>query len=200
MRVTLTDVGHWFDPHRVLFSGVSLTLIPGYVYGVTGPSGSGKSTLLSLLAGWSAPQQGRIDREGIARVQWVFQNPFGVARRTVVDHVSWPLIAQGLTRAEATRIGHELLARFGLAEVAGSCFEDLSGGESQRLMLARGVTTQPDLLLVDEPTAQLDRHTAAEVNAVLAQLSGVGRIVVVATHDPQTQAMCGTIIDLGGEK
>ena len=200
MRLTLNQVGHWFDPARVLFTDLNAELCPGMVVGVTGPSGSGKSTLLSLLAGWDVPKQGEITREGIDRVQWVFQNPHGVTRRTALDHVTSPLIAVGETRAQADEQGEKLLAQFGLSGVATSLFSSLSGGEAQRLMLARGVAANPDLLLVDEPTAQLDRHTAAEVNGALSALGGAGRIVVVATHDPQTKAMCTDVIDLAAEQ
>ena len=197
MRLTLHGVGHWFDPARVLFLGLEADLSPGNLYGVTGPSGSGKSTLLSLLAGWEKPRQGVILRWEVARVQWVFQNPHGVPRRTVLDHVASPLVAAGASRSQAEDEALALLGAFGLEALAGQVFGALSGGEAQRLMLARGLAARPDLLLVDEPTAQLDRHTAGEVNAVLSSLAGEGRIVVVATHDAQTQAMCSDIIDLG---
>jgi len=196
MHLRLAGIGHWFDPARVLFTGLDADLHPGGVYGVTGPSGSGKSTLLSLLAGWEPPRQGRIVRSGVERVQWVFQNPHGVPRRTVLDHVALPFVARGSSRGEADECAQELLVRFRLEALSDHLFGALSGGEAQRLMLARGVAAAPDLLLVDEPTAQLDRHTATEVNAVLASLSAQGRIVVVATHDLQTQAMCTSLIDL----
>lgn len=75
-------------------------------------------------------------------------------------------------------------------------FCDLSGGEAQRLMLARGIAAAPQLLLVDEPTAQLDRHTAREMNDHLHALSRSGVIVVIATHDPDTRDACTDVIDL----
>lgn len=197
MRVSLVGVGHWFQPGHVLFKGLDAELTDGCVYGVIGPSGAGKTTLLSLIAGWYVPREGNIERYEISHIQWVQQIPFGVARRTVMDHVALPLIAAGATRRQAESEGAQLLARFKLSGLESSEFCELSGGEAQRLMLARGVAAKPELLLVDEPTAQLDRHTAAGVNAVLAELSGEGRIVVVATHDMQTQSMCGSLIDIG---
>ena len=197
MRVSLVGVGHWFQPGRVLFKGINADLVAGCVYGVVGPSGAGKTTLLSLIAGWYAPREGSVERCGVCHVQWVQQNPYGVAHRTVMDHVALPFIAAGATRCEAEHEGAQLLSRFNLSGHESSEFCELSGGEAQRLMLARGVAAKPDLLLVDEPTAQLDRRTAAEVNAVLAELGGEGRIVVVATHDMQTQSMCGALIDIG---
>lgn len=89
-----------------------------------------------------------------------------------------------------------LLDRFDLAQVARRQFRDLSGGEAQRLMLARAVATGSDLLLVDEPTAQLDPATASAVNAVLGGVARDDAVVVVATHDPNTRAACTRVVDL----
>lgn len=197
MRVTLTGLGHRFSGQPWLFTGLDAVLLPGHVYAVTGPSGSGKSTLLALLAGWLDPGAGTVEREDVARVGWVFQNPHGVARRTAGDHVALPLLARGMTRGAATTRAGELMADFGLGDLVGREFAALSGGEAQRLMLARGVASGPDLLLVDEPTAQLDARTAAGVDATLGVLSGAGAIVVVATHDPHTRAACTDHLDLG---
>jgi ABC-type lipoprotein export system ATPase subunit len=196
MPVTATGLAHWFAEDRVLFHDLSFSLRRGWVYGVVGPSGSGKSTLLSLLAGWERPRQGLIERVAVDRIRWVFQNPHGVPRRTVLDHVALAFVGQGLSRSEADAGATELLGRFGLSDLAEVRFGALSGGEAQRLMLARGVASAPDLLLVDEPTAQLDRVTATEVNRTLSELSGQGIIVVIATHDPETRAMCDELIDL----
>ncbi|MFQ9100722.1 MAG: ATP-binding cassette domain-containing protein [Bifidobacterium adolescentis] len=97
---------------------------------------------------------------------------------------------------QAEACARELLAQFGLAERASSEYRELSGGEAQRLMLARGVASGADLLLVDEPTAQLDVHTADTVNARLDALSRRGMIVVVATHDHRTRDAATDVIDL----
>jgi ABC-type lipoprotein export system ATPase subunit len=126
----------------------------------------------------------------------VLQNPHGVARRTALDHVVLPLLARGLARRDAEARAAEILDRFALAAVADRQFRALSGGEAQRLMLARAVATAADLLLVDEPTAQLDLTTAATVNAVLAGIAQDDAIVVVATHDPHTRDACTRVLDL----
>ena len=89
-----------------------------------------------------------------------------------------------------------MLERFRLGSIASQPFSSLSGGEGQRLQLARAVAVAPDLLLVDEPTAQLDPHTAAEVNAVLGELAGSGSAVIIATHDRATAAACSRVVDL----
>lgn len=196
MRVTGAGLAHSFDGQTMLFSGLDFVLTPGDLVAVVGPSGSGKSTLLGLLAGWITPSSGTVQLDGIETVSWVFQNPLGVARRTVLDHVVLPLLASGMRRAAAEDIAHAALARFGLGGHAQKRFADLSGGEGQRLMLARASVRQPDLLLVDEPTAQLDRALAASVNGVLGQISSARSIVVVATHDADTMAACHRVINL----
>jgi ABC-type nitrate/sulfonate/bicarbonate transport system ATPase subunit len=142
-------LAHWFPGTGTLFSGLDATFDEGALVAVTGPSGSGKSTLLSLLARWEKPREGSVQWEGIASVGWVFQNPHGTARRTALDHVALPLVAQGLGRPEADQRALELLERFDLDAAALRPFAALSGGEGQRLMLARAMAKEPSLLLVD---------------------------------------------------
>ncbi len=192
----LTGVGHRFPGAPYLFRGLNAELRPGRITGLCGPSGSGKSTLLSILAGWVAPTEGTIDSDGVARTGWVFQNPYGVPGRTVLDHVCLPLLAAGETRGAARERALAVLADFHLAKAAPQPFRELSGGEAQRLMLARAVCAAPDLLLVDEPTAQLDMTTAATVNETLGAIARDGTIVVIATHDPHTRAVCDQVVDL----
>ncbi|MGN7192079.1 MULTISPECIES: ABC transporter ATP-binding protein [unclassified Curtobacterium] len=195
--MTLRGVGHRFRDGRWLFRGVDARLERGVVHALVGPSGSGKSTLLGIIAGMVEPTCGHVERDDGIRVGWVFQNPHGVARRSVVDHVALPYLASGARRPEAELRAEALLHRFGLGSRVGARFRDLSGGEAQRLMLARAVASAPDVLLVDEPTAQLDRSTASQVDRAVRELAGNGFAVVVATHDPSTRASCDTVHELG---
>lgn len=194
--VRATGLGHRFGQGPWLFRGVDLTLLPGIVHALTGPSGSGKSTLLGLLAGWVVPAEGTVERLGVSGLQWVLQSPHGVAMRTALDHVTLPMLASGASRGRAEHEAGELLDRFGLGDRADARFRELSGGEAQRLMLARAVAARPSLLLVDEPTAQLDQHTSRSVSRVIRELATAHTVVVVATHDPMTQAACDKVIDL----
>ncbi|OZG59992.1 ABC transporter [Bifidobacterium lemurum] len=194
--VRAVGLAHRFLGTDVLFERLDAAFVPGETVAVCGPSGSGKSTLLSILAGWEKPYAGHVERENIERVGWVFQNPYGVAERSALDHVVFPLLAKGLTRREAEPRALETMGLFDLGYAAGRRFSDLSGGEAQRLMLARAVCSRPDLLLVDEPTAQLDTRTAHSVSHVLGRLAGQGMIVVIATHDPDTRDACDRVIDL----
>jgi ABC-type antimicrobial peptide transport system, ATPase component len=200
VRVALDQVGHRFRRSGDwLFRHLTFEFRPGNVYALTGPSGSGKSTLLALLTGQGRPVEGAIHLTGIEKVSWVFQNPFGSPRRTALDHVVLPIIARGETAASAEEEAREHLARFDLESVTSRRFGELSGGESQRLMLARGLASRPSLLLIDEPTAQLDRRTAERVNAAIGAVADPGTIVVVATHDARTRDACTGHLDLGAD-
>lgn len=196
MLLKIDGLGHSFPGTGPLFEGLSFQVNPGSPTAVVGPSGSGKSTLLSIVAGWQEPIAGTVVREDISTVCWVFQNPHGVARRTALDHVVLPLLTQGIGRREAEANAREIMDLFGLLGLGNRQFRQLSGGEAQRLMLARAVATRPDLLLIDEPTAQLDLVTARTVNEVLAGISESGAIVLVATHDPSTRDACTDVLDL----
>lgn len=196
MHVTATGLGHHFPGRAWLFRDLDLHLRPGRTYALTGPSGSGKSTLLGLLAGWQIPREGNVERRDVRRVRWVFQNPHGTARRTSLDHVVLPFLVRGLDVDDAETAATDLLERFGLGAVAKQEFRRLSGGEAQRLMLARAFAAEPDLLLVDEPTAQLDPPTARTVNASLGALRSSRTIIIVATHDAATRDFCTDHVDL----
>lgn len=194
--IRMINVGHHFDGQPWLFRGVDFDFTPGRSYALTGPSGSGKSTLLSLLAGWDRPKEGEIIRGPALSAKWVFQNPFGIRSRMARDHVVLPLMAQNRSRNAAEVLADEFLDSVGLGAVASRRFSELSGGEAQRLMLARGLASAPDLLLVDEPTAQLDSRTAQTVNEALASVKKSMTVVVVATHDERTRDACDQSLDL----
>ena len=97
MRLVVHDLAHRFPGTDLLFEHLDMTVDPGMTVAVCGPSGCGKSTLLSILAGWEKPYAGSVERIGIARTGWVFQNPVGVAQRSALDHVVFPLLAKGFS-------------------------------------------------------------------------------------------------------
>lgn len=195
-RIRLANVGYAYDGQPALFRGLDADLSSGQSWALTGPSGSGKSTLLGLVAGWDVPSWGAVDATGVRKTAWIFQNPHGQPHRTAIDHVIYPLAAAGLSRNAASEEAERILDMFHLADVAPRSFSSLSGGEAQRLMLARAVATKADLLLVDEPTAQLDRAAANVVNELLGNLAARGAIVIIATHDAQTMSACENRLDL----
>ncbi len=196
MQLTATNLGHRFSGGPLLFSELNFTASAGELIAVTGPSGSGKSTLLAIAAGWIEASVGALDRSGGGRTHWVFQNPHGVPRRTARDHVSLPYLAAGENRSKADSQAGELLKKFGLERVADREFRELSGGEAQRLLLARAIASGPGLLLVDEPTAQLDFESAGVVLESLKYLAGAGAIVLVSTHDSRAKNVCARELNL----
>lgn len=201
MSVTLSDLGHNFPNAPCLFRGVSARIDPGDVTALVGPSGSGKSTMLAIIANWVTPTEGRVTIDpkadgSPAKLNWVFQNPHGVPHRSTIDHVIIPLLAQGMSINKATVEASMLMQDFALTHVAERPFFTLSGGEGQRLMLARALASKPDVLLVDEPTAQLDQRTAHQVSETLTALHQRGISVIIATHDSVVRDQCTSVIDL----
>jgi putative ABC transport system ATP-binding protein len=183
-----------------ILTGVDIVLRGGERVALTGPSGSGKSTLISLLAGLAPPDSGSVILDGDPltdvgrtlrhRVAVVFQGYALVALLTATENIELPLLAAGLTSAEAAERAGQSLLDVGLADRADHLVEELSGGQQQRLAVARGLATRPDVLMVDEPTTEQDpaRHLQT-VNAVLQQAER-GAAVLVATHDAQVAARC----------
>ncbi|WP_183086371.1 ABC transporter ATP-binding protein [Mycetocola tolaasinivorans] len=196
MRVAATELSFAHSGAAPLYSGLSFRAEGGDLVALTGPSGSGKSTLLSLLGGWLAPTAGTLEISGDERVALVSQNPHGVPGRTALDHVCLPLVAAGMRRDEAVTAAREYLSLVRLEHVAERPYRMLSGGERQRMLLARALASRPGMLLVDEPTAQLDAASAREVCEVLSNLGQRGALIFIATHDHRVVDACSRVIDL----
>ena len=179
-----------------ILRGVDLNVFEAQVVAILGPSGSGKSTLLHLLGGLDRPTAGeiywggrRIDtlpqrvlaRERAERLGLVFQQHYLLEDLNVLENVTLP----GRIRGQPDRArGEALLERVGLVERATFLPKRLSGGERQRVAVARSLYSRPQVVLADEPTGSLDRASAAEVYALLAQLAREERsAVVMVTHD-----------------
>lgn len=188
-------LGHRYGEGPWLFRAVNVNLTGG-ITALTGPSGTGKSTLLAILAGSNEPTEGTVRRSGILAVTSIAQSAHGVAGRTVLDHITLPYLAVGLTRAEAEERARPIAAQFGIDHLLAAPYRQLSGGEAQRLMLARASAQENELILADEPTANLDARNARSVIDVLGGLAAGGALVVIATHDPLAQQACDTVIDL----
>ncbi|OLP16219.1 cell division ATP-binding protein FtsE [Leptolyngbya sp. 'hensonii'] len=177
--------------------GVNLEIKQGDFLFITGPSGAGKSTLLKLIYGAEHPSQGEVLVEGGSvaplrgnrlamlrrRIGIVFQDYKLIPRRTVRENVAFVLQAQGYARSEILRRLPPTLKMVGLLEKA-DCFPDeLSGGEQQRVSIARAVVATPPLLLADEPTGNLDPDNSWQVIKILKKLHAVGITIIVTTHD-----------------
>jgi len=161
---------------------------------ITGPSGSGKSTLLHLLAGLDEPTVGTIswpaigDRDALrpGPLAMVFQGPSLLPPLTVLENVALPLQLAGCREGDARQQARDALARLDLQELADKLPEELSGGQAQRVAVARVLAGAPRLILADEPTGQLDRHNAdAVIDTLTSVAADHGAALVVSTHDPK---------------
>lgn len=179
---------------------------------VQGPSGSGKSTLLAMLGALDTPSRGEILFEGrglrecseveLARVRrrmgFVFQNFALVDGLTAWENVSYPLVPRGVPRAERWNIAASLLDRLALRDLAFRRPDELSGGEQQRVAVARALAGAPDVLLADEPTSNLDPTAAELVLALFAERRAAGAAVIVASHAAEFVSQATSIVRLAG--
>lgn len=178
--------------------GVSLTIDAGDYVAIVGPSGCGKSTLLNLLGAIDRPDAGSIviggervesmsDRHAtrfrLRRIGFVFQRFYLMPTLTARENVELPMAEAGVTRAERRDRAMQLLEYVSLAKRATHRPHQLSGGEQQRVAVARALANRPALLLADEPTGELDARTGEEMIALLQRLNADGTTIVVVTHD-----------------
>ena len=182
---------------------VSLRIARGEFVAIVGASGSGKSTLMNVLGLLDRPSAGsyRFDGQNVGglddaaqarfrnrRVGFVFQAFHLLPRTSALENVELPLLYSD--RAEIAGLGRRALAAVGLDHRLAHPPSALSGGEQQRVAIARALVNEPDLLLADEPTGNLDARSAIEVMGVLEQLNREGRTIVLVTHDPAMAAHC----------
>lgn len=193
--VVARDVARTFGsgPSAVVaVHGVSIEVYAGDLVALTGPSGSGKSTLGHLLAGLDVPTTGTIEWPAIGApadlrpgaVAVVFQAPSLIPALDVVENVSLPLLLRGVDRRTARASAQDALARLGLQALALRLPEELSGGQAQRVAVARVLADRPKLIVADEPTGQLDHRTGAQVIESLVESAvEIGAALIVNTHD-----------------
>lgn len=161
---------------------VDLHIAVGERVAIIGANGSGKSTLLRVLHGLLRPTEGRVQREGSMRQAMVFQRPFAL-RMTALSNVALALWLRGTGWRDARDQALLALRKVGLGSIALRNARTLSGGQLQRLALARAWSLQPHVLLLDEPTASLDPHAKREVEALMADFAESGTTLVFASHN-----------------
>ena len=192
--------------------GIDLVVTHGEVVALTGPSGSGKSTLLNILGCLDRPTRGRyrlggrdvsdLDREEQAWVRlhyvgFIFQSFHLVRDSTALENVALPLYYAGVSRAEREARAAALLQRVGLGDGLDHRPNQLSGGQCQRVAIARSLACRPKLLLADEPTGALDSRTGKDVMSLLGELHQEGGItIILVTHDSQVAAFAHRQITL----
>ena len=188
----LRNVGHSYEGRRVLTVD-ELDIVPGEIIALVGPSGAGKSTLLRLLNFLESPTEGCIEYRGRPfdarnpmplalrrEVTTVFQRPL-LLSRSVRDNVAYPLHLRGRNGQERV---DEALERVGLLPLARQAARTLSGGEAQRVALARALVVEPTVLLLDEPTANLDPYNVGVIEEIVQQLNAErGTTLVLVTHN-----------------
>jgi len=191
------------DETVLALDNVSLTVGQGQYLSIMGPSGSGKSTLLNIMGLLDRPDQGIYRLNGVettslndqaqARVRrhqigFVFQFFHLVPRLSAAENVELPLVLAGVAPAERkARVG-QALAALGLTDRRHHRPDQLSGGQRQRVAIARAAVMQPQVILADEPTGNLDRHAGRDVIEIIETLNGQGITIVLVTHDPELGA------------
>lgn len=198
--------------HRPVLADLDMEVRAGEFVALLGPSGSGKSTLLNLVSGIDAPERGEVEVAGVPlhalserertlfrrdRVGFVFQFFNLIPTLTVLENLLLPLELGGRTTEADRARAHELLRRVGLADRAQAWPDRLSGGEQQRVAVARALAHQPELILADEPTGNLDQETGARVLALLEELvRDSGTTLFMVTHSEEAAARADRIFEI----
>ena len=211
LALAVSQLSRRYDNRQIL-DGLDLSVAPGELVAIVGESGSGKSTLLNLIAGLDQPDAGRImiggqdlatldddERTRLRRGQlgFVFQSFHILPHLRVGQNIELPLVLLGIAASERRQRVAELLTAVGLADRAGSLPRELSGGELQRVAVARALIHRPLLILADEPTGNLDAETAAMLMTLLAtQIRERGAAGVLVTHSAAAAALADRVLRL----
>ena len=189
--------------------GVNIEIETGDYLAIMGPSGSGKSTLMNLLGCLDTPSQGTylLDGEDVSdlgpdrlaavrsqQIGFVFQQFNLLPRATALQNVELPLVYKGASNRH--ELAHRSLERVGLGDRAHHRPTELSGGEQQRVAMARAMVNNPRIVLADEPTGNLDSHTGEDILNVFDELNAEGITMIMVTHDPQVADRCKRTVQL----
>jgi len=202
---------HETPPTVTALNEIDLTIQAGELVGIKGPSGSGKSTLLHLLAGLETPSSGTVTIAGrstdtlsrgertrlrLDSIGIVFQRFHLLSALPAQSNVAVPLVEEGVKKSTRRKRAQRLLERVGLGDRLDHTPGMLSGGEQQRVAIARALVTDPDLVIADEPTGELDTETGQQITALFEEICADGTAVVLASHDTATLSVADRIVEL----
>jgi putative ABC transport system ATP-binding protein len=212
--ISMSAIRKIYDTGKVkveALKGIDLAVRPGEFVAVVGPSGSGKSTLMNLIGCLDTPTGGtyRLAGEDVAglsrdqladirnrRVGFVFQNFNLLPQISAFENVEMPLLFGGVPPKKRRERVEQLLAKVGLADRMEHKPTELSGGQMQRVAIARALSMDPDILLADEPTGNLDTSSGGDVMSLFAELWQQGRTLVVITHDMSLARRAGRVVEV----
>jgi cell division transport system ATP-binding protein len=203
-----------YEGNALALSDVNLSIAKGELVFLAGPSGAGKSTLLKLIAAIEQPSSGtiKVGEQDVGRIMTsalpyfrrrlglIFQQQRLLADRSVLQNVMLPLVVVGTSQVEAEKRSRAALDKVGLLDKATFSPPALSGGEQQRVAIARAIVHRPQVILADEPTANLDRVSAGKVLDALKSFHSVGVTCLISTHDDQFLQAADRVIYLQGGK
>jgi putative ABC transport system ATP-binding protein len=212
--IAMAGIKKIYDTGKVrveALKGVDLRVGAGEFVAIVGPSGSGKSTLMNLVGCLDTPSEGTyllrgkevrgLDKNDLARVRnervgFVFQNFNLLPQITAFENVEMPLMFGGIARKERKERVHELLEKVGLGDRMEHRPTELSGGQMQRVAVARALAMNPDIVLADEPTGNLDTSSGGDVMSLFEELWRQGRTLIVITHDQALARRAGRVVEI----
>ena len=212
--ISMENIRKVYDTGKVTveaLKGIDLHIGKGEMVAIVGPSGSGKSTLMNLVGCLDTPTSGKyelagenvagVTRDQLAdirnrRVGFVFQNFNLLPHITAQENVELPMLFVGIPSGERRERAAELLTRVGLGERLDHKPTELSGGQMRRVAIARALAMDPDIVLADEPTGNLDSSAGTDIMSLFEDLWKAGRTVVVITHDPALAKRAGRVVEI----
>ncbi len=212
--IRMSGIRKVYDTGKVkveALKGIGLDVYPGEFVAIVGPSGSGKSTLMNLLGCLDTPTEGTyqiggdnvagVTRDELAeirnrRVGFVFQNFNLLPHITAQENVELPMLFGGVSPKERRERAKDFLTRVGLGDRLDHKPTELSGGQMQRVAIARALAMNPDILLADEPTGNLDTSSGTDIMSIFNDLWKSGRTLVIITHDPALARRASRVVEI----
>lgn len=210
--LAVDNICYSYDKKRNVLSNISYEFEAGAIYAIVGKSGAGKTTMLSLLSGLAEPTAGKIfykdnSISGINKYDFrrkyvgvIFQNFNLLSKLTAVENVILSMEISGMKDKDKKERAYALLEQVGLdRDEADRRVLKLSGGQQQRVAIARALSYNPDIILADEPTGNLDQETQDEIMGIFKELADAGKCVIIVTHSPEVAQMADMVYEIKKE-